>query len=205
MSQPVDSAVSAVRTSIGQHRAAFLDDLAEWLRIPSVPVHPDHAADVRRSSDRLAAELQETGFPTAEVRQTPGVPVFAEWPPPIPRCPRSSSTAATACSPPPREDGWGDEPFEPVIRENRLHARGGRRQGPGVLPHARRPRPPRHLRAYTVLALLHRLEPLRQPVQLPSVGRPARNGKAELDLLLQGVETTAYLSADLDDHRLHAP
>jgi hypothetical protein len=36
MSKPVDNAVSTVRTYIQNHRTAFLDDLAEWLRIPSV-------------------------------------------------------------------------------------------------------------------------------------------------------------------------
>ncbi|MEV5084077.1 peptidase M20, partial [Streptomyces sp. NPDC056159] len=77
MSQTPDS---AVRTYIEQHRTAFLDDLAEWLRIPSVSAQPDHAPDVRRSADWLAGKLQQTGFTTTEVWQTPGAPaVFAEW------------------------------------------------------------------------------------------------------------------------------
>lgn len=85
MSQTPDS---VVRTYIQQHRAAFLDDLAEWLRIPSVSAQPDHAPDVRRSADWLAAKLKETGFPTAEVWQTPGAPaVFAEWPCDDPKAP----------------------------------------------------------------------------------------------------------------------
>ncbi|WP_234383152.1 M20/M25/M40 family metallo-hydrolase [Streptomyces dysideae] len=74
MSKPVDSAVSAVRPYDEAHRAAFLDDLAEWLRIPSVSAQPDHAPDVRRSADWLAAKLTETGFPTTEVWETPGGP-----------------------------------------------------------------------------------------------------------------------------------
>ncbi|MBK3635967.1 M20/M25/M40 family metallo-hydrolase [Streptomyces sp. MBT97] len=88
MSHTVDSAVSAVRTYIEQHRAAFLDDLAEWLRIPSVSAQPDHAPDVRRSADWLAAKLTETGFPTVEVWQTPGAPaVYAQWPSGDPQAP----------------------------------------------------------------------------------------------------------------------
>lgn len=71
MSQTPDS---AVRTYIEQHRAAFLDDLAERLRIPSVSAQPDHAPDVRRSADRLAARLKKAGFPTAAARETPGAP-----------------------------------------------------------------------------------------------------------------------------------
>lgn len=125
MSQSVDSAVSAVRTHIEQHRTAFLDDLAEWLRIPSVSAQPDHAADVRRSADWLAAKLKETGFPTTEVWQTPGAPaVFAEWPADDPEAPTVLVYGHHDVQPAAREDGWDSDPFEPVVRENRLYARG---------------------------------------------------------------------------------
>ncbi|MEU1516953.1 dipeptidase [Streptomyces sp. NPDC005811] len=125
MSHPVDSAVSAVRTYIGQHRAAFLDDLAEWLRIPSVSAQPDHAADVRRSADWLAAKLTETGFPTVEVWPTPGAPaVYAEWPSDDPEAPTVLVYGHHDVQPAAREDGWDSDPFEPVVRGNRLYARG---------------------------------------------------------------------------------
>ncbi|MEU2332930.1 dipeptidase [Streptomyces sp. NPDC006654] len=122
MSQTPDS---AVRTYIEQHRAAFLDDLAEWLRIPSVSAQPDHGPDVRRSADWLAAKLTETGFPTAEVWRTPGAPaVFAEWPAGDPEAPTVLVYGHHDVQPAAREDGWDSEPFEPVVRENRLYARG---------------------------------------------------------------------------------
>jgi acetylornithine deacetylase/succinyl-diaminopimelate desuccinylase-like protein len=125
MSHPVDSAVSAVRTYIEQHRAAFLDDLAEWLRIPSVSAQPDHAPDVHRSADWLAATLKDTGFPTAEVWQTPGAPaVFAEWPSDDPEAPTVLVYGHHDVQPAAREDGWDSEPFEPVVRDGRLYARG---------------------------------------------------------------------------------
>lgn len=125
MSHTVDSAVSAVRTYIEQHRAAFLDDLAEWLRIPSVSAQPDHGPDVRRSADWLAAKLKKTGFPTTEVWETPGAPaVFAEWPAEDPQAPTVLVYGHHDVQPAAREDGWDSEPFEPVVRENRLYARG---------------------------------------------------------------------------------
>lgn len=125
MSHPVDNAVSAVRTYIEQHRAAFLDDLVEWLRIPSVSAQPDHATDVRRSADWLAAKLKETGFPTAEVWPTRGAPaVFAEWPSGDPQAPTVLVYGHHDVQPAAREDGWTSEPFDPVVRENRLYARG---------------------------------------------------------------------------------
>src|SRR4051812_13117596 len=128
MSKPVekaDNAVSAVRAYIENHRAAFLDDLAEWLRIPSVSAQPDHAPDVRRSADWLAAKLKETGFTTAEVWETPGAPaVFAEWPATDPAALTVLVYGHHDVQPAAREDGWDSDPFEPVVRENRLHARG---------------------------------------------------------------------------------
>jgi acetylornithine deacetylase/succinyl-diaminopimelate desuccinylase-like protein len=125
MSQSVDTAVSAVRTYIAQHRAAFLDDLAEWLRIPSVSAQPDHAPDVRRSADWLAAKLKDTGFPTAEVWPTAGAPaVFADWPTADPDAPTILVYGHHDVQPAAREDGWHSHPFKPVVRENRLYARG---------------------------------------------------------------------------------
>ena len=116
---------SAVRTYIDSHYAAFLDDLAEWLRIPSVSAQPEHAADVRRSADWLAAKLRETGFPTAEVWPTAGAPaVFAEWPADDPRAPTVLVYGHHDVQPADRADGWDSDPFEPVIREGRLYARG---------------------------------------------------------------------------------
>ncbi|MGW0735036.1 dipeptidase [Streptomyces sp. NPDC002851] len=125
MSKPVDSGVSAVRAYIESHRTAFLDDLAEWLRIPSVSAQPEHADDVRRSADWLAAKLSGTGFPTTEVWETAGAPaVFAEWPAAEPDAPTVLVYGHHDVQPAALADGWDTEPFEPVIRGNRLHARG---------------------------------------------------------------------------------
>ncbi|CAM5467342.1 Dipeptidase OS=Streptomyces alboniger OX=132473 GN=CP975_23570 PE=4 SV=1 [Streptomyces alboniger] len=116
---------SAVRTYIENHRAAFLDELAEWLRIPSVSAQPEHAGDVRRSAEWLAGRLKETGFPVTEVWETAGAPaVFAEWPSDDPQAPTVLVYGHHDVQPAAREDGWHTDPFEPVIRGNRLHARG---------------------------------------------------------------------------------
>ncbi|WP_394430655.1 dipeptidase [Streptomyces sp. SGAir0957] len=128
MSKPVenaDSVVSTVRAHIENNRAAFLDDLAAWLRIPSVSAQPDHAPDVRRSADWLAAQLAATGFPTTEVWETPGAPaVFAEWPSGDPAAPTVLVYGHHDVQPAAREDGWDTDPFDPVVIGNRLHARG---------------------------------------------------------------------------------
>ena len=130
MSDTPDSAVQtarvqAVRTYIEQHRAAFLDDLAEWLRIPSVSAQPDRAGDVRRSAEWLAATLTETGFETVEVWETDGLPaVYAEWPSGDADAPTVLVYGHHDVQPAAREDGWHTDPFEPHVADGRMYARG---------------------------------------------------------------------------------
>ncbi|MGW7364776.1 dipeptidase [Streptomyces sp. NPDC054841] len=120
-----DTPDTAVRTYLEQHRAAFLDDLADWLRIPSVSAQPEHDADVRRSADWLAAKLEETGFPTAEIWETDGAPaVFAEWPSGDPDAPTVLVYGHHDVQPAAREDGWHTDPFEPVVKDGRMYGRG---------------------------------------------------------------------------------
>ncbi|TXS56801.1 dipeptidase [Streptomyces sp. t39] len=120
-----DTPDSVVRTYIEQHRAAFLDDLVAWLRIPSVSAQPEHRDDVRHSAEWLAAKLTETGFPVAEIWPTPGAPaVFAEWPSGDPDAPTVLVYGHHDVQPAAREDGWHSDPFEPEIRDGRLYARG---------------------------------------------------------------------------------
>ncbi|MFI9270492.1 dipeptidase [Kitasatospora sp. NPDC052896] len=116
---------SVVRSYLDQHQAAFLADLADWLRIPSVSADPDRAQDVRRSAEWLAAKLRETGFPVAEVWETDGLPaVFAEWPSGEPGAPTVLVYGHHDVQPAAKEDGWDTEPFEPVTVGDRLYARG---------------------------------------------------------------------------------
>ncbi|MFE5484538.1 dipeptidase [Streptomyces sp. NPDC056527] len=130
MSETPDNAVQtvrtqAVRTYIEQHRAAFLDDLAAWLRIPSVSAQPAHAEDVRRSARWLADKLTDTGFTTVEVWETDGAPaVFAEWPSEDPDAPTVLVYGHHDVQPAAREDGWHTDPFEPHVTDGRMYARG---------------------------------------------------------------------------------
>ncbi|NGO77497.1 dipeptidase [Streptomyces sp. YC504] len=122
MSQTPDN---AVRQYIDQHSDTFLDDLKEWLRIPSVSAQPEHADDVRRSADWLTGKLKETGFPVTEVWETAGAPaVFAEWPSEDPAAPTVLVYGHHDVQPAALADGWDTEPFEPVIKGKQLYARG---------------------------------------------------------------------------------
>ena len=79
------------RAYVESHAREFIDDLKQWLAIPSISADPAHHGDVRRSAGWLAAHLTSIGFPVAEVFQTApgGLPaVFAEWPAADPAAPK---------------------------------------------------------------------------------------------------------------------
>ncbi|GAA4863630.1 dipeptidase [Kitasatospora terrestris] len=116
---------SVVRSYIDQHEAGFLQDLADWLRIPSVSADPGRADEVRRSAEWLAAKLRGTGFPVAEVWETDGLPaVFAEWPSGDAGAPTVLVYGHHDVQPAAKEDGWDTEPFEPTVVGRRMYARG---------------------------------------------------------------------------------
>ncbi|MFI5532805.1 dipeptidase [Kitasatospora sp. NPDC051853] len=116
---------SVVRSYIDLHRAEFLSDLADWLRIPSVSADPARAGDVRRSAEWLAEKLRKTGFPVAEVWETEGLPaVFAEWPSGDADAPTVLVYGHHDVQPAAKEDGWATDPFEPTVVGDRLYARG---------------------------------------------------------------------------------
>lgn len=116
---------SVVRSFIDRHQADFLQDLSDWLRIPSVSADPARAGEVRRSAEWLAAKLGETGFPVAEVWETDGLPaVFAEWPSGDASAPTVLVYGHHDVQPADRADGWATDPFEPTLVGKQLFARG---------------------------------------------------------------------------------
>ncbi len=111
---------------------AFLDATAErrlsryvdFLRIPSISGIPEHAPDCRRAAEVLAADLSSAGLQHVEVCETGGHPiVYADW--------LGAQGAPTAIvyahydvQPVDPLDEWEKAPFEPIIRDGRVLARG---------------------------------------------------------------------------------
>jgi len=109
---------------IDAHRQRFVDELVEWVRIPSVSSDPKHAPDVRKSADHLASRLRELDAARVEVWPTAGHPaVFAEWPGP-PGAPTLLVYGHHDVQPIDPIGEWVSPPFEPAIRAGRLWGRG---------------------------------------------------------------------------------
>ena len=109
---------------IDSNRKRFVDDLVEWVRIPSVSSDPSHAADVKRNAAHLAAHLRALGAGRVEVWPTAGHPaVFAEWLV-DPTKPTLLVYGHHDVQPVDPLAEWVTPPFEPCIRAGRLWGRG---------------------------------------------------------------------------------
>src|SRR5690606_16623208 len=114
-----------VRAHIEAHRDEFVATLSQWLAIPSISADPAHHDDVRRSAQWLADHFTQTGFPTVEIWETPGMPaVFAEWPAAGPEAPTVLVYGHHDVQPADPVDAWHTAPFTPTMRGDQLVGRG---------------------------------------------------------------------------------
>ena len=120
-----DPSVEVVRGAVRAHADAFVGELVEWLRIPSISGDPEHVGDVRRSAEWLAGALRDLGFPTVEIWETPGLPaVFGEWPSGEPDAPTFLVYGHHDVQPVEPLALWHSPPFEPTVADGVLRGRG---------------------------------------------------------------------------------
>ena len=128
-----------VRGYVEANAREFIDDLKQWLAIPSISADPDRHGDVRRSAEWLAAHLRGAGFPVAEVWETPsgGLPaVFAEWPAADPDASTVLVYGHHDVQPVEPYQEWHSPPFEPAERDGLLLGRGASDDKGQVLIHS---------------------------------------------------------------------
>ncbi|WP_321478237.1 dipeptidase [uncultured Paludibaculum sp.] len=117
MSQAIDSFVSA-------NSGRFLEELCEFLRIPSISTSPEHTADVAAAAAFVASSLKTAGLENIEVISTEGHPlVYADWLH-APGKPTVLCYGHYDVQPPDPLELWKTPPFEPTVRDGNLYARG---------------------------------------------------------------------------------
>jgi acetylornithine deacetylase/succinyl-diaminopimelate desuccinylase-like protein len=110
---------------VDAERPRIAATLFDWLRIPSISAQPDHAADVRRSAEFVAALLTAAGFEHVEVIETPGAPsVYGDWLHAGPDAPTALVYGHHDVQPVDPLDLWTSPPFEPVVVDGECLARG---------------------------------------------------------------------------------
>jgi acetylornithine deacetylase/succinyl-diaminopimelate desuccinylase-like protein len=107
-----------------QNRDRFVEDLKTALRIPSISAQPEHKGDMLKCAEHFAAELRKIGMTRVEVVKTAGHPiVYAEWLG-APGKPTALLYGHYDVQPPDPLELWKSPPFEPVVRDGKLYARG---------------------------------------------------------------------------------
>jgi acetylornithine deacetylase/succinyl-diaminopimelate desuccinylase-like protein len=109
---------------ININRDRYVDELKEYLAIPSISALPEHAADVRTCAGWTAAQMKRVGLEHVRIIDTPGNPVvYADW--------LHAAGAPTILfyghydvQPVDPVDEWETPPFEATVRQGEIYARG---------------------------------------------------------------------------------
>ena len=102
-----------------------IDELLEFLRIPSVSAKSEHREDTRRAAEWLVERMLEAGMQTAESIPTDGHPiVIGEWRGAGPDAPTLLVYGHYDVQPAEPLDEWFSPPFDPQIRDDKVFARG---------------------------------------------------------------------------------
>lgn len=105
-------------------KARYLEELLELLRIPSVSANPVHNGDVAKAAEWVKDQFVTLGVAKAEIIPTAGHPVvYAETEQRADR-PTVMVYGHYDVQPPDPLDLWDSPPFEPVIKNEKIYARG---------------------------------------------------------------------------------
>lgn len=116
--------MTSVLDWIEANREKAVDELIEFLRIPSVSTDPERRDDMGRCAEWLAARLRAAGLTRVEVLPTGGHPVvWGEWMG-APGRPTILLYGHYDVQPVDPVELWETPPFEPSRRDGSLYARG---------------------------------------------------------------------------------
>ncbi len=102
----------------------YLEELVEFLRIPSVSSLPEHTADVQRAAEWVSERLEIAGIENVQILPTGGHPaVYGQWL----NAPNKLTIMIYGhfdTQPVDPIELWTNPPFEPIFKDERIYARG---------------------------------------------------------------------------------
>jgi acetylornithine deacetylase/succinyl-diaminopimelate desuccinylase-like protein len=106
------------------HKDRFLEELLALLRIPSVSADSAHREDMRRCAEMVKSRLEEAGADKAALYETPGHPIVYAEKIVDKHLPTVLVYGHYDVQPPDPLDLWKSEPFNPVVKDGKIYARG---------------------------------------------------------------------------------
>ncbi len=107
-----------------QHKEKFMEELLELLRIPSVSARTEHREDMKKCADLVKQRLLDAGADKAEVYETEGHPVVYGEKIIDSKKPTVLVYGHYDVQPADPLELWKSGPFDPVIRDGKIYARG---------------------------------------------------------------------------------
>ncbi len=102
----------------------FIEELIDFLRIPSISTDPAYAESCKEAAEWVANNLRQMGL-ASEIIPTQRHPlVYAEWLGAGADKPTVLIYGHYDVQPASKSDGWDTEPFDPTVKDNVLYARG---------------------------------------------------------------------------------
>ncbi|HYG39360.1 MAG TPA: dipeptidase [Cytophagales bacterium] len=109
---------------IEQNKQRFLDELFDLLRIPSVSADSKYKKDVVGAAEYIKGKLEAAGADKAELCETGGYPVVYAEKIIDPKLPTVLIYGHYDVQPADPLDLWDSPPFEPVVKNEKIYARG---------------------------------------------------------------------------------
>ena len=107
-----------------KNKDRFLNEMMELLRIPSVSAKKEHKQDMAMCAEAVKKSLLSAGADTARVMQTDGFPVVYAEKIIDENKPTVLVYGHYDVQPPEPLELWDSQPFEPVIKDGKVFARG---------------------------------------------------------------------------------
>lgn len=116
--------MSNIKSYIDENKERILDELFGLIRIPSISSQTDHKADMLKAADYIKEAILKAGADRAEVIPSDGNPVVFGEKIVDPAAPTVLIYAHYDVMPVDPIELWTSNPFEPVIRDGKIYARG---------------------------------------------------------------------------------
>ncbi len=113
-----------IQTYIQQNKERFLSELLDLLRIPSVSADSKYKADVRHAAEFIREKLALAGADNAEICETAGFPIVYGEKIIDKSLPTILVYGHYDVQPADPLNLWDSPPFEPVIKDEKIYARG---------------------------------------------------------------------------------